>query len=109
MADHSWACKLLDVGDMWIQEAGAKTFKGATVAGGFVDVMHDIIIYTDAAEWADDIDRERALEEQATAENWLSEHTGPDENPEYIERAQISVSKQKARLHMTDGTSKRRK
>ncbi|MCL1810451.1 MAG: F0F1 ATP synthase subunit epsilon [Clostridiales bacterium] len=109
MANHSWACKLLDVGEIWIQEAGSKTFKGATAAGGFVDVMDDIIIYTDAAEWSSDIDKARALHEQELAESWLSEHNDPDENPEYIKRAMISVSKQKARVHLVDGVGRRRK
>ena len=54
MANHSWACKLLDVGELWIQEAGAKDFRVAAIAGGYVDVKDYIVIYTDAAEWSGD-------------------------------------------------------
>ena len=63
MANHSWATKLLDVGELWIQEKG-KTydeFKVAAVSGGFIDVKESIVIFTDAAEWSEDIDMERVL------------------------------------------------
>ena len=52
MAGHVWACKLLDVGELWIQEKGAgkNEFRVAAVAGGFIDVKDSIVIYTDAVE-----------------------------------------------------------
>ena len=61
MKGHAWACKLLDIGEMWIQEKGAakNSYKVAAIAGGFIDVKDTIIIYTDAVEWAEDIDMER--------------------------------------------------
>ena len=54
MKGHAWACKLLDIGEMWIQEKGAakNSYKVAAIAGGFIDVKDTIIIYTDAVEWA---------------------------------------------------------
>ena len=61
MKVHAWACKLLDIGEMCIQEKGAakNSYKVAAIAGGFIDVKDTIIIYTDAVEWAEDIDLER--------------------------------------------------
>ena len=52
MANHTWACKLLTAGKMWIKEPGSKTLKAAMISGGFIDVMEEIVIYTDSAEWA---------------------------------------------------------
>jgi F-type H+-transporting ATPase subunit epsilon len=56
MANHSWACKLLSAGEMYIQEVGSgpKEFKIASVSGGFIDVKDDIVIYADTAEWSHD-------------------------------------------------------
>jgi F-type H+-transporting ATPase subunit epsilon len=36
MAGHTWACKLLDIGELYIQEAGAEKeqYKVAAVSGG---------------------------------------------------------------------------
>ena len=51
LANHIWACKLLDSGVLKIREAGSKELKLADISGGFVDVHGDILIYTDAAEW----------------------------------------------------------
>ena len=53
LANHSWACKLLDTGVLKIKETGAKEFKIAAITGGFIDVKDRIIIFTDAAEWPD--------------------------------------------------------
>ncbi|MDR1043086.1 MAG: F0F1 ATP synthase subunit epsilon, partial [Clostridiales Family XIII bacterium] len=72
MAGHSWACKLLDIGEIWIQEAGQKDFRIAAGAQGFVDVKDDIIVFVDAAEWPGDIDLSRAQTEKARAEDVLS-------------------------------------
>ena len=53
MAHHAWACKLLAEGKLRIREAGTKGLKTAMISGGFIDVMEDIVIYTDAAEWGE--------------------------------------------------------
>ncbi|MEG0156632.1 MAG: ATP synthase delta/epsilon chain alpha-helix domain-containing protein [Anaerovoracaceae bacterium] len=101
MAGHSWACKLLDVDELWLKEAGAKDFKVAAVAGGFIDVKDSIILYTDAAEWREEIDKKRAEEAKADAEEWLSKDEKHD--PNEIARAQIALSKSIARLHVANG------
>ena len=110
MANHAWCCKLLDVEKLWIKEAGAKDFKVAAVSGGFIDIMEEIIIFTDSAEWPEDIDTERALAEQAKAENWLLEHKGKKEtNPAAVERAKANVSRQKLRLGVAKSEGMKRK
>ena len=82
MAGHTWGCKLLDIGELWIREAGAEpnVYKLASVGGGFIDIKDTIIIYTDSIEWSKEIDVARAEEEQAKMEEWLRENetTAPD-------------------------------
>lgn len=109
MAGHSWACKLLAVGELWIQEAGKSRdeFKIAAVAGGFIDVKDSIILYTDAAEWSEDIDMERVLSEKAKAEDWLVTETKHD--PEEIAKAQIAIAKATTRMHVAEGGARRKK
>lgn len=108
MAGHSWACKLLDIGELWIQEEGKsqEEFRVAAIAGGFVDVKDSIIIYTDAAEWSEDIDMERVLSEKAKAEDWLTHETKHD--PNEIARAKIAIAKAITRMHVAEGGARRR-
>ena len=108
MANHSWACKLLNAGALWIKEKDSKEFKGAAVSGGFVDVMEEIVIYTDAAEWHDEIDADRAEETKALAEQWLSEHTGPDEDPEEVKEAKDVIKRQEVRVKISKSGGSRR-
>ncbi len=49
MAGHSWACKLLDYGELWIKEAGERDFRVAAVLRGFFVVNDSIKIKKDAA------------------------------------------------------------
>ena len=110
MAGHSWACKLLDVGELLIQEAGVKEFKTAAVSGGFIDVKKDIVIYTDAAEWAGDIDVERAHAAKERDEEWLAENKDAEGvDAEILERTQVNLSAQKIRLKVADGGSRKKK
>lgn len=108
MAGHSWACKLLDIGELWIQEEGKSQdeFRVAAIAGGFVDVKDSIIIYTDAAEWSEDIDMDRVLSEKAKAEDWLTHETKHD--PNEIARAKIAIAKAITRMHVAEGGARRR-
>ncbi len=110
MYGHSWACKLLDVGELWIQEEGAEKdeFRIAAVAGGFIDVKDSIIIYTDAVEWSEDIDMERVLSDKAKAEDWLVAHKD-DASPEDIEKAKLEISKATTRSHVAEGGYRRKR
>lgn len=106
MAGHSWACKLLAAGELWIQEFGSKDFKVAAVAGGYVDVTDNIVIFTDAAEWADEIDPERAKAEKEKAEQWLSE---PHEDDNEVKLAQFAIAKSLNRMNIASGGGRRRR
>jgi F-type H+-transporting ATPase subunit epsilon len=104
MAGHSWACKLLDVGEIWIQEAGQKDFKIAAGAQGFIDVKDDIMIFVDAAEWPGDIDTSRAQSEKERAEAILNSRKGAhaDDDEEY-NQARVSLNKAVNRMKVAKG------
>ena len=103
------AGKLLDIGELWIQEEGAAKdeFRVAAVAGGFIDVRDSIIIYTDAVEWSEDIDMERVLSEKAKAEDWLTHHQ-EDADPNDVLKAKIAISKAITRSHVAEGGYRRK-
>lgn len=107
MAGHTWACKLLDVDELWIQEAGKKEYRVAAIAGGHIDVKDSIIIFTDAAEWQEEIDVERAKQEMAQAKDWLAHENEHD--PNEIARAQIAIAKAVARMNVAGGGRRKRR
>ncbi len=106
MPDHTWAVKLLAAGELWFQEAGKKDFKIAALAGGYVDVKDNIIIFTDAAEWPEDIDLARAQHEKEFAENWLKH---PSEDDSEVARAKIAIAKSMTRMHVKAGGARRKR
>ena len=106
MANHTWACKLLDAGELWIQEAGAKDFKIAAIAGGYIDVKDYVVIFTDAAEWPEDIDVERAKQEKARAEDWLKH---PSKDDSEVARAKIAIAKSVTRMNVKAGGARRKR
>ena len=105
MAGHVWACKLLDIGELWIQEKGAakNEWRVAAVAGGFIDVKDSIVIYTDAVEWPEDIDMERVLSEKAKVEDWLGKHPDADEDSAEMQNAKRMLAKAETRTNVADG------
>ena len=105
MAGHVWACKLLDIGELWIQEKGAakNEWRVAAVAGGFIDVKDSIVIYTDAVEWFEDIDMERVLSEKAKVEDWLGKHPDADEDSAEMQNAKRMLAKAETRTNVADG------
>jgi F-type H+-transporting ATPase subunit epsilon len=109
MARHAWACKLLQVGEIWIQEAGSKKFKVAAAAAGYIDVKNEITIFTDAAEWPEEIDLQRSKEHKAHAEQYLSTHTEQDSDTEEFSKMQVSLSKALTRMSVVDGGSRKGK
>ena len=109
MADHTWACKLLDVGEIWIQEVGQQGFRILAGAPGFIDVRDSIMIFLDAAEWATDIDLDRALSEKERAEHWISQHEQGPEEEELVMRAKISIQKQVMRMKVAQGGGRRKR
>ena len=109
MARHAWACKLLDVGEIWIQEKGAAPdeFKVAASAGGFIDVKNSITIFTDAAEWPSEIDVERSKQKKEAAEDYLKSQSSL--TAEDILYHQVSLSKAITRMLVAQGGSRRNK
>ena len=106
MAGHTWAVKLLDAGELWFQEAGAKDFRIAALAGGYIDVKDNIIIFTDAAEWPEDIDMGRAQHEKEIAEDWLRH---PSDDDSEIARAKIAIAKSMTRMNVKAGGHRRKR
>ena len=106
MAGHTWAVKLLDAGELWFQEAGSKDFKIAALAGGFIDVKDNIVIFTDAAEWPEQIDLERAQHEKEMAEDWLRH---PSEDDAEIAKAKMAIHKSLTRMHGKAGGHRRKR
>lgn len=109
MANHAWACKLLDVGVMWIKEEGSSEFKAAAIAGGYIDIRDNFIVYTDAAEWSGEIDVERAKEKKAIDEEWLSTHNRNNTDENEVIKAQISLIKQITRMRLAENGTRRRR
>ena len=109
MASHVWACKLLEVSELWIQEKGAgkDEWRVAAVAGGFVDMKDSMVIYTDAVEWSEDIDMERVLSEKAKAEDWLVKNPDADENSEEVQTAKLILAKAETRAGVAEGGKRR--
>ena len=109
MAGHVWACKLLEVSELWIQEKGAgkDEWRVAAVAGGFVDMKDSMVIYTDAVEWSEDIDMERVLSEKAKAEDWLVKNPDADKNSEEVQTAKLILAKAETRAGVAEGGKRR--
>lgn len=109
MAGHVWACKLLEVSELWIQEKGAgkDEWRVAAVSGGFVDMKDSMVIYTDAVEWSEDIDMERVLSEKAKAEDWLVKNPDADENSEEVQTAKLILAKAETRAGVAEGGKRR--
>lgn len=106
MANHAWAIKLLAVGELWIQEAGKKDYRIAAISEGFIDVKESIVIFTDAAEWAEDINMERALSTKATMEDWLIHDQ--QHNPDEVAIAKINIAKAITRMNVAAGGARRK-
>lgn len=109
MAGHSWACKLLGVGELWIQEVGSKDFRVAAICGGYIDIKDKFVIYTDAAEWPEEIDKDRAKRRKATVEDWLTHHDLTNTSPDEITRAKVSIAKQITRMNVAEGGARRKR
>jgi F-type H+-transporting ATPase subunit epsilon len=109
MSNHTWACKLLATGELWIQEAGRKDFKIAAVSGGFIDIKDKFTIFTDYAEWPEEIDVERAKKAEAKAEEWLKSHDVRSSTEQEILKARVKLSKAHTRIGVAGGGLRRKR
>jgi F-type H+-transporting ATPase subunit epsilon len=101
MARHTWACKLLDTGELWFREAGGKDYKLAAISGGFIDVKDKIHVYTDAAEWPDEILVDRAEEAVQRVEQWLEHNKDADQ--ESLAGQKEAMRRARNRLNVAKG------
>lgn len=108
MYGHTWACKLLKPGELWIREANSLSadFKVAALAEGFVDVEDRVIIYADAAEWPNEIDLERAKSAKKRAEDMLK---GPKKSDEELRMTEIALYKAINRMNVKSGGIRRKR
>ena len=105
LANHSWACKLLDTGVLKIKENGAKEFKIAAITGGFIDVKDRIIIFADAAEWPEEIDIER---QKRKIEEMEARLKGIGDDANQLQAAKVSIAKAANRINVLTGKGIRR-
>ena len=106
MANHAWACKLLSTGELWIQEKGSKEFKIAAISGGYIDVQKTIVIFTDSAEWPEEIDENRAIKAKERAETSLQATLHDDLE---IRLAKVAIEKALTRIHVKGGGFRRKR
>ena len=94
MHGHQPMVTVLGYGVMRIQNDGEED-KTAAVFGGFAQIdQNGIIVLTDIAEWADEIDLERAEEARKRAEERLSKK-GTDIN---VLRAELALKRALVRI-----------
>jgi len=109
LAGHIWACKLLDICELWFREEGKKEYRLAAISRGFIDVRDDVMIYADSAEWPEEIDVERAKEAGRRELEWLESHGTPGESPEEeIEEHKQAAKRAANRQKVAAGGSRQR-
>jgi F-type H+-transporting ATPase subunit epsilon len=92
---HQPLTTTLSYGILQIQKDGEETLK-ATVFGGFANIKKDsVTILSDAAEWPDDIDVDRAEASKERAEKRISSGSDID-----VMRAELSLKRALLRLEI---------
>ena len=99
LANHAWACKLLGTGIMRIKEPGTKEFKIAATTGGFIDVKDRVTIFTDAAEWPEEIDLARQERKLEQANLQIKDNSSEQE----LQHAKLSIEKAMNRVKLKSG------
>jgi len=108
MAGHSWAYKLLGTGELVFREAGAKDFKLAAISGGFIDVRDYILVFTDSAEWPEEIDVERANAAIEREQAWLKQNDSKEANKEEIVEHKLAAERAENRQKVAAGGRRQR-
>lgn len=102
LPNHTALLTTLGFGEVIVRKEGNEEF--FAIGGGFVEIQPDrVIILADSAEYAEEINIERALEARKRAEKVMTE--GVPEDPERY--AQIRASLQRAQIRV-DVARKRR-
>ncbi len=93
---HSPLVTPLDIGKIKIKQAG--TTRIAAVAGGYIEVGKEkVTIISDAAEWPEEIDVDRAEEAKQRAEDRLKRRDNID-----VARAEIALRKAVNRINVAE-------
>lgn len=97
MADHMWTVSPLATGVLKIKEND--TMKEASCTGGFIHVKEGkTTIVTDAAEWPEEIDLERALEAKERAESKIDS----DDPSVDVDRAKAAMMRALNRINVKE-------
>lgn len=73
LPNHAPLVTVLDIG--YVRLKDTSTEKKAIVNEGFVEVLNnEVKIFTDSAEWPEDVDKERAQKAKERAERRLAQH-----------------------------------
>lgn len=104
MYDHEPVVTTLDLGVVRIQQNGEE--RRATLFGGFAEILpHKVTILTDAAEWPDEIDVQRAKEAKERAEKRLAEKKQDSDHE--ILRAQAALRRALVRIEVGESQMKK--
>ncbi len=92
---HIPTVALLAIGTIRIRQNNE--FKIATCSGGFVNIESDnVVVVTDCAEWADEIDLERAKVACERAKQRINNHSSDID----LVRAELALKKALNRIHV---------
>jgi len=111
MAGHAWACKLLATGEVWFRETSSKEFRYAAISEGFIDVRGNVMIYTDAAEWPEEIDVSRAEKKEQLERDWLEKHKDYLADPEFALEVEVhkqAITRALNRKKVADGEARQK-
>jgi len=104
LPNHTALLTTLGFGEVIVRSGGKEEYYA--IGGGFVEVQPDrVIILADSAEYAEEIDIERAEQARARAEKVMAE--GVPEDPEHY--AQIRASLQRAQIRVDIASRRRRR
>jgi len=97
MAGHEPIVTPIGIGKLRIKKDGK--WREAAIAGGILEVnQNKVVILSDAVEWPEEIDRQRALAAKERAEKKLQQKLPPDE----FERYQAALYRALNRLRMIE-------
>ncbi|MDX1414791.1 MAG: F0F1 ATP synthase subunit epsilon [Candidatus Promineifilaceae bacterium] len=104
LPNHTALLTILGFGEVVVRSEGKEEY--FAIGGGFVEVQPDhVIILADSAEYAEEIDIERAVRARERAEKVMAE--GVPEDPERY--AQIRASLQRAQIRVDVARRRRRR
>lgn len=97
LKNHAPYVTVLDIRRIKIKQNGK--FREAAIAGGYLSVRNnEVVIMSDACEWADEIDVKRAFEAKKRAESTLTSGENKDTT-----KAEIALKKAINRINVHDG------